>query len=132
VLAGSPGPVPDDIAPQSFTFGNSVRALGALSRMKDQASQQRAILYTALAAGQFSPSEVTALTAAEAEQASDLASFNASAALPRRQLFTRTVDGAPTGQAQALEQVAVANTNNGTALLLGPTTSRAGTHRPAC
>ena len=112
----------DGIAQQSgnFAFANSVRALGSLSRMKDQASQQRAILYTALVGGQFTAADQTALIAARAQQASDLALFSASATAPQSQLRTRTVAGPLVNQAQSIEQVAVANTNNGTALSLGP------------
>ena len=63
----------DGIAQQSgnAAFANSVRTLGSLSRMKDQASQQRAILFTAFVGGQFTPAEQTALIAAQAQQASD-------------------------------------------------------------
>jgi Nitrate and nitrite sensing len=49
-------------------FANSVRTLSAVSRMKDQASQQRAILYTAFVAGQFTPADQTELIAAQAQR----------------------------------------------------------------
>jgi Nitrate and nitrite sensing len=50
----------DSIAQQTgnAAFANDVRALSALSQLKDQASQQRAILYTAFVAGQFTPAEI--------------------------------------------------------------------------
>ena len=42
----------------------SVRALGSLARLTDQAAQQQAILGAALAAGRFEPGALMALTVA--------------------------------------------------------------------
>jgi signal transduction histidine kinase len=117
----------DGIAQQTgnSAFANSVRTLSSLSRLKDQASQQRAILFTAFVGGQFTPAEQTALIAAQAQQASDLESFNASATAPQSQLFSRAVAGPLMNQAETLEQTTVANTANGTALNPGPGAGRA-------
>jgi signal transduction histidine kinase len=117
----------DGIAQQTgnSAFANSVRTLGALSRLKDEASQQRGILYTAFVDSQFTPAEQTALIAAQAQQASELESFNASATAPESQLLSRTVSGPLMNQAETLEQTTVANTDNGTALNLGPGASHA-------
>ena len=104
---------------------NSVRTLGSLSRMKDQASQQRAILFTAFVGGQFTPAEQTALIAAQAQQASDLTLFNASATAPGGPVAQPTVAGPLMNQAETLEQTTVANTDNGTSLNLGPSASHA-------
>jgi hypothetical protein len=70
----------DDIAQQggNSALVASVRTLGSLSRMKDQASQQRAILDAALTEGQYEPGVLDALTSARAQEASDLASFGTS------------------------------------------------------
>jgi signal transduction histidine kinase len=116
----------DDIAQEG---GNSalvanVRTLGSLSRMKDQASQQRAILYSALVEGQFEPGALAALTAAQAQQASDLASFGTSATLSESQAFNDTVAGPLVDRAQALEQRAIALGNGGGALSLGSGSTR--------
>src|SRR5215467_5900702 len=116
----------DDIAQQS---GNSalvasVRALGSLSRMKDQASQQRAILQTALIGRQFQPNALDALIAAQAQQATDLASFETSATLGETQTLTNTTAGPPTDQAQALEQRAIVIGNDNGTLNLGPRANR--------
>ncbi len=117
----------DGIAQQSgnSAFADSVRTLGSVSRMKDQASQQRAILFTAFVGGQFTPAEQTALIAAQAQQASDLTLFNASATAPESQLLSHTVAGPLMNQAETLEQSTVANTDNGTSLNLGPSASHA-------
>jgi signal transduction histidine kinase len=111
----------DDIAQEggNSALVASVRTLGSLARMKDQASQQRAILYAALVAGQFEPGALAALTAAQAQQASDLASFGTSATLGESQVFNNTVAGPLVDQAQALEQRATVIGSDGGALNLG-------------
>jgi signal transduction histidine kinase len=94
----------------------SVRALGALSRMTDQASQQQAILGAALARGHFDPGALTALTAAQARQASDLASFRNSASPEQSWALTTTLAAPQARQARAVEQRAVAAGNGPLAL----------------
>jgi len=116
----------DDIAQQG---GNSalvgkVRALGSLSRLKDQASLQRAILETALLTGQFDTGILNALIAAQAQQATDLASFQTSATLGETQVLSDTVAGPPVDRAQAMEQRAIVLGENNGALNLGPGASR--------
>ncbi len=103
-------PVNDGIADSSSNSAliSSVRALGSLSRMKDQASQQQAILGAALAAGHFRPGELTALSIAQAQQASDLASFRGSATPEESWALTATLAGPLARQAQAVEQRATA------------------------
>ena len=73
--------VDDGIADLSGNSGllTSVRALDALSRMKDHASQQEAILGVALAQGHFGAGVQMALAIAQAQQASDLVAFRSSA-----------------------------------------------------
>jgi signal transduction histidine kinase len=105
----------DDIAQEGGNAAliGTVRALGSLSRMKDQASQQRAILATAFAAGQFEPGVLNDLTAAQAQQASDLASFDISATLGESQSFNDAVAGPQVDQAQTIEQRATVTGQNG-------------------
>ena len=95
-------PVNDSIADLSgnSTLITSVRALGSLSRMIDHASQQQAILGVALAGGRFGPGALTALTIAQAQQSSDLASFRSSATPEESQALTET-SGSPAGPAGA-------------------------------
>ena len=85
-----------------------VRALGALSRMADQATQQQAILGAALIQGHFDPGALTALASAQARQASDLASFRGSATQEQSWALTTTLAGPQARQAQTVEQRAVA------------------------
>jgi signal transduction histidine kinase len=102
--------VNDGIADQS---GNpalitSVRALGSLSRMTDQASLQQAILGTALAGGHFQPGARTALLTAQAQQAGDLVSFRSLATPEESWALTQTLASPPAAQARAVGQRAVA------------------------
>jgi signal transduction histidine kinase len=99
----------------------SVRALGSLSRMKDQASQQRAILDTALTQGRFPPGALTALIAAQAQQASNLAAFQTSATLTERQGLDNTVAGPQVDRAQAVEQRAAVLGSSGSPMSLSAT-----------
>jgi signal transduction histidine kinase len=117
-------PVNDGIADQSgnSTLITSVRALGSLSRMIDHASQQQAILGVALAEGRFGPGALTALTNAQARQASDLASFRNSATPEESRALTETLARPLARQAQAVEQRAFAAGNG--ALALGPQASQ--------
>jgi signal transduction histidine kinase len=103
-------PVSDGIADASgnSTLIGSVRALGSLSRMTDQAAQQQAMLRVALAEGRFGPGALTALLTAQARQASDLVSFRNSASPEESWALTKTLAGPLARQAQAVEQHATA------------------------
>ena len=116
----------DAIAQQAGRAGlvGRVRTLGSLSRMKDQASQQRAILEAALVSGQFQPGTLNALTAAQAQQAADLASFGTAATLAESQALDNTVAGRPVNLARALEQRAIVLGGSGRPLALGPRASQ--------
>jgi methyl-accepting chemotaxis protein len=116
----------DAIAQQAGSAGlvGRVRTLGSLSRMKDQASQQRAILEAALASRRFQPGTLDALTAAQAQQAADLASFGTAATLAESQALGNTVAGRPVDLARALEQRAIVLGGGGRPLELGPRASQ--------
>jgi len=117
-------PVNDSIADLSGnpTLITSVRALGSLSRMADHASQQQAILGVALAQGRFGPGMLTALTTAQARQASDLAAFQSSATAEESAALAATLSRPLAQRAQAVEQRATAAGNG--ALALGPRASQ--------
>jgi signal transduction histidine kinase len=103
-------PVNDGIADLSGSSAltTSVRLLGSLSRMRDQASQQQAILGVALAEGRFGPGALTALTIAQAQEASDLVSFRSSASPEESWALTDTLARPLAGQARTIEQRATA------------------------
>ena len=104
------------------TLITSARSLGSLSRLADQVSLQQAILGGALAAGHFGPGTRTALITAQAQQASDLASFRSLATPEEGWAVTQTLGSPLAGQAQAVEQRATAS--GGAALALGPGASQ--------
>ena len=89
------------------TLGQAIRVLGLVSRMKEQASEQRAILTYGLLVGQLSPNELTALNSAVAEQASNLASFNTTASLAQRNLWDNSVSTSFVFEANAEETQAI-------------------------
>jgi signal transduction histidine kinase len=117
-------PINDGIADLSSnsTLIASVRALGSLSRMVDLASQQQAILAVALAEGRFGPGALTALTTAQAQEASDLALFGNSATPEESQALAATLASPQARQAQAVEERAIAAGNG--ALAFGPQASQ--------
>jgi hypothetical protein len=69
------------------TLAETVRVLGLVSRMKEDASQQRAILTAALIKHELDSGARTALLTAKADQAANLASFSLAATDAQRQLF---------------------------------------------
>ena len=89
------------------TLGQAIRVLGLVSRMKEQASQQRAILTYGLLAGKLSPNEQTALNSALSEQQSNLASFNTTASIAQRNLWNNSVASSFVFQANAEETQAI-------------------------
>ena len=111
-------PANDSIADASgdATLIDSARALGSLARMQDQAAQQQAILAMALAGGSFGPESRTALMTAQAQQASNLASFRSAATREESWALAQTLASPPARQAQAVEQHALASGTGGLAL----------------
>jgi signal transduction histidine kinase len=100
----------DDIAQGSAdpALVASVRTLGSLSRLKDDASQQRAILDAAFSGGKFGPGELDALTTAQAQQASGQTSLAASATPQQANFFSSVVAGPQLDQARLIEQHVIA------------------------
>jgi signal transduction histidine kinase len=93
------------------TLGQAIRVLGLVSRMKEQASEQRAILTYGLLVTQLTPNELTALNSAVAEQQSNLASFNTTASLPQRNLWNNSVSTSFVFEANAEETQAITTQN---------------------
>jgi signal transduction histidine kinase len=99
---------------------NAVRALGAISRAEDEASQQRGILYAALLSGHFEPSAAAALSSAQAQQAAELAEYQSAATIDQQQRYSDTVAGTQDDNAQAMEQQAIDSGGNGGNLAVTP------------
>ena len=104
------------------TLAGTVRSLDSLSRMKDQASQQQAILAVALGEGRFGPGALTALTIAQGQQAGDLVSFRSTATPEESWALTDTLARPVAKQARAIEQRATAAGDGN--LALGPHASQ--------
>ena len=73
------------------TLSQAVRVLGLVSLMKEEASEQRAILAAALIQHSLPPSERIALANAQSLQQSNLEAFNLSATTAQRQLWNSSV-----------------------------------------
>ena len=84
-------------------LAQTVRVLGLVSAMKEEASQQRAILAAALIQGKFGPGELDALNTAQSAQQSNLAAFDISADVGQRLLWNNSVDGSFTYLANSEE-----------------------------
>ncbi len=94
------------------TLAGEVRVLGLVSAMKEQASQQQALLTSALRSdlvtlGQFGPTQQSAITNAQAQQQGDQNEFSTAATADQRQLFNSALSTSNVVQAQAQEQQAI-------------------------
>ncbi len=85
------------------TLVNDVQTLNSLSLAKDQAAQQRALLFNALTQQIFADGVQQALTTAESEELTDLTAFQTTATPAEQSTFTNTVGGPRVNQAQEIE-----------------------------
>jgi signal transduction histidine kinase len=93
-------------------LADTVRVVGFISGMKEQVSQEQAILTSALTpdlvgANQFQPGQLSALNAAQAEQQADVTQFSLAATGSQRQLYESTLSSAQADRAQAQIQQAI-------------------------
>ncbi|HEX4658706.1 MAG TPA: nitrate- and nitrite sensing domain-containing protein, partial [Streptosporangiaceae bacterium] len=108
------------------TLAGSVRVLTLVSAMKEEASEQQAILTSALQSdllslGTFGPGEQRAIINAQAEQQGNLAEFQSAATASQQQLFNNALSGSAQAQAQAQEQQAISLANSKSAIATDPT-----------
>jgi signal transduction histidine kinase len=99
------------------TLAQSVRVLGLVSHMKEDASEQRAILTAALIQHTLTTEALGLLTNARSDQAANLNEFNLTATAAQRQLFNSTGTGpnaflAPKEEAQAIALAQQASNNS--------------------
>ena len=85
------------------TLVNDVQTLNALSLAKDQAAQQRALLFNAFEQQIFADGEQQALNTSESEQLTDLTAFNTTATSAEQSAYTSTVAGLRFDQAESIE-----------------------------
>jgi signal transduction histidine kinase len=112
------------------TLAGAVSVLGLVSRMKEEASQQQALLTSALRSdlvtlGQFGPDQQAAITDAQAQQQGDLNEFGTSATPAQRQALNNVLSSLTVVQAQAQEQQAISLASSGSPIATDPTISDA-------
>jgi len=105
------------------TLSQTVRVLGLVSRMKEQASEQRAILTAALLQGTLSAGELSALNAALSNQQSNLQAFNTSSTVAQRQLWNNSVSSSFVYEASSEELQAISTAQANANSLATDTTS---------
>ena len=84
---------------------NDVRTLNSLALAKDQAAQQRALLFHALTQQFFGDGEQSALTTALSEELVDKASFQTTATPAEQSFFSSTVAGPKVNEAEGIEDL---------------------------
>ena len=85
------------------TLANDVQTLNALSLAKDQAAQQRALLFNALNQQIFADGLQQALTTAQSEELTELTAFGTTATAQEQSTYRNTVAGPRVNQAQNIE-----------------------------
>jgi signal transduction histidine kinase len=106
------------------TLSQTVRVLGLVSRMKEDVSQQRAILTAALIQRTLNPAALQALTSAQSDQLANLSAFNLSATTTQRQIWNTSVANSLAPLASSEEQQAIAlQSVTGGSLRNDPTTA---------
>jgi signal transduction histidine kinase len=88
-------------------LANGVQTLSSLATAKEEATQQRAILFNALTQQLFADDELQALTTAESEQAADLAAFSTTATPAEQHTFRSTVAGPRVNRAELIEEYVI-------------------------
>jgi signal transduction histidine kinase len=82
---------------------NDVQTLNSLSLEKDQAAQQRALLFNAFTQGVFADGEQQALITRQSEQLDDQAAFNSTATAAEQNSFLTVVNGPLVNEAEIIE-----------------------------
>ena len=124
VIADYSGPISDmlllnaQIAQGTTDSGlaNDVQSLNSLSLAKDQAAQQRALLFNAFSQQLFADDEQQALTTAVSVQGADLTAFNTTATAAELSSFHNTVAGPLVNKAQLIEEYVLSVGSSGNAL----------------
>jgi signal transduction histidine kinase len=112
------------------SLAGEVRVLGLVSSMKEEASQQQALLTSALrpdlvSLGQFGPTQQVALTDAQAQQQGNLNEFGTAATARQQQLLDGVLSSPNIVQAQAQEQQAISLASSNSPIATDPTVSDA-------
>jgi signal transduction histidine kinase len=89
------------------TLADSVRALGVISRIEEETSQQRAVLGAAQTEDTFGPNMLAALVTAQAEAQDNVPEFGDAATPEQAALYHRTVSGPLVNGTTLMEQQAI-------------------------
>jgi signal transduction histidine kinase len=84
-------------------LANDVQTLNTLSEAKDEAAQQRALMYNALLNNNFADGELQALTTAQSDQGTDQTAFGTTATPAERDSFFNQVGGPLVSGAESIE-----------------------------
>ncbi|HTU76343.1 MAG TPA: nitrate- and nitrite sensing domain-containing protein [Trebonia sp.] len=84
-------------------LASDVQTLNTLSLAKDEAAQQRALMYNALLNNNFADGELQALATAQSEQGSDQTAFSTTATPTQRDAFFKNVGGPLVSGAESIE-----------------------------
>jgi signal transduction histidine kinase len=117
--------IDDDIALDSGdpTLASSVRSLSTISRIEEEASEQRAYLSYALTRGSFGPGVLSALTTAQAQMNDNISEFQSSGTQQQVTLYNTTVSGSLVDLARSYEATAINDSAAGVPLSSSPTTA---------
>jgi signal transduction histidine kinase len=112
------------------TLAGAVRVLGLVSSMKEEASQQQALLTSALGPdlitlGQFGPTQQLAITDEQAQQQGNLNEFGTAATSAQSQLLNSALSTPDVEQAMAQEQEAISLASSKSPIATDPTISDA-------
>jgi signal transduction histidine kinase len=84
-------------------LANDVQTLNTLSLAKDEAAQQRALMYNALLNNNFADGELQALATAQSDQGTDQTAFSTTATPAERDAFFSNVGGLRVSGAESIE-----------------------------
>jgi signal transduction histidine kinase len=117
--------VDDDIALSAGDqqLATNVRALSLVSRIREETSEQQALLSDAYSLNQFAPGVLTALTSAQSDEQADLQQFNVSATPAQLAFYNRTVSGLLGDLASHYEAQAIDFASTSQPLSIAPNTA---------
>ncbi|MEV0235899.1 nitrate- and nitrite sensing domain-containing protein [Nonomuraea sp. NPDC050786] len=101
-------------------LANRVRALSALAKAHDAASQQRGLLAAVATVGRFQSGELDRFMAARAQQESEVAVFRSVATLEELQTYDDTVTGTLVDRAEVIRLRALAQVTEGGGIDIEP------------
>ncbi|MEV1177554.1 nitrate- and nitrite sensing domain-containing protein [Nonomuraea sp. NPDC049784] len=101
-------------------LANSVRALSALAKAHDAASQQRGLLAAVASVGRFQSGELDRFMAARAQQESEISVFRSVATLDELQTYDDTVTGTLVDRAEVIRLRALAQVTEGDRIDIDP------------